>query len=407
MMSLSARRELLASLAPRYQNAGKAQKGRILDELVATCGYHRKYAVTALQKPLPPKPKKARTRKRRPTYGPDVGHALLTLGKVSGGLCAKRLVPALPELIEALERFDEIALPDTLKKKLLTLSVSTANRLLGRLRRQSEKGLATTKPGTLLRQQIPLHTFADWKDALPGFLEIDLVAHCGDTAAGQFLYTLTATDVATGWTECVALPNRGQWAVLAGLETIRDRLPFLLKGIDSDNGAEFINVTLVNFCQKQKITFTRGRPYKKNDQCHVEQKNGAVVRPLAGYARYESPEALALLNRLYSLHRRHLNFFCPSMKLVEKKRNAAKVTKKYDLPQTPLARLIGYHVLTEKQQEQLQAYYRQLNPAELMRRIEEQEAGLRHVIAEPTEEDRPSLKHKTKLPRNLFGKIPK
>lgn len=326
-MSLFARRELLASLAPRYQKANKVEKGRILDELVATCGYHRKYAVTALQKSLPTKPKKAQERKRRPTYGPDVGHALLNLWKVSGGLCAKRLVPALPELIEALEHFDEMALPDTLKQKLLTLSVSTANRLLWRLRRSSGKGLTTTKPGTLLRQQIPLHTFADWQDAQPGFLEIDLVAHCADTAAGQFRYTLTATDVATGWTECVALPNRGQLAVLAGLETIQARLPFPLKGIDSDNGAEFINITLVGFCQKQKITFTRGRPYQKNDQCHVEQKNGAVVRPLAGYARYESPEALTLLNRLYAWHRLHLNFFCPSMKLVEKRRSGAKVTK--------------------------------------------------------------------------------
>lgn len=404
-MSLSARKELLASVAPRYREAGKAEKGRILDELVATCGYDRKYAICALRRP--PKSKNPAPRKRNPTYGPDVGGALLRLWNVSGGLCPKRLVPVLPQLLDALERHGEIALPQRLKEKLLTLSVSTAQRQLRRLRRQSEYGISTTKPGTLLRQQIPLHTFSDWKDAQPGFLEIDLVAHCADTAAGQFVYTLTATDVATGWTEHVALPNRGQLAVLAGLETIKAWLPFPLKGIDTDNGSEFINVTVVLFCQKHRITFTRCRPYKKNDQCHVEQKNGAVIRPLTGYARYEGPEAVDHLNKLYVVHRLRLNFFCPSMKLVDKQRNGAKVSKKYDTPQTPFARLIGYDVLTEKREQTMKAAYQKLNPAELMRQIEELSAGLSRYAVR-TSNSIPTLqKRRPRLPNNLFGKIPK
>lgn len=405
-MSLSARRELLATLSARYKQASRPEKGRILDELVATCGYDRKYAITALRQP--PHTKKEQTKRtRRPTYGPEVAEALMRLWKVSRGLCPKRLVPLLPELIEALERHGEIDLPEPIRAKLLKISPATVERMLAALRRQGGQGLSTTQPGPLLRHQIPLHTFSEWKDAQPGFCEIDLVAHCGDTAAGQFVFTLTATDVATGWTECIALPNRGQLAVLAALEVLMARLPFPLRGIDTDNGAEFINRTVLAFCQEHKIIFTRGRPYKKNDQCHVEQKNGAVVRPLVGYARYEGPEAVAYLNRLYEAHRLHLNYFCPSMKLTDKQRSGAKVTKTYDTPKTPYARLIGYDVLDPQQKDRLQKRYLALNPARIDRKIYELEAGL----AKHTVRDQPALPapkpHKHRLPRNLFGKIHK
>jgi hypothetical protein len=327
----------------------------------------------------------------------------LNLWKLSGGLCPKLLIPTLPALLESLERHKEVSFPEGTRERLLTMSISTAERLLGRLRRQLEHGISTTKAGTLLRQQIPLHTFSDWKDAQPGFMEIDLVAHCGDTAAGQFVYTLTATDVATGWTECEAIANRGQLAVLAGLEAIRERLPFALLGVDSDNGTEFINFSLVHFCKENGITFTRGRPYKKNDQCHVEQKNGAVVRPLVGYARYEGAEAAAYLNQLYNIHRLHLNFFRPSMKLVDKQRNGAKVTKKYDTPKTPLSRLLDYGIVSSENTIVLENKYNTLNPAMLLRRVEEIEAGLRkHAVNTPTVA--PIQTHKPRLPENIYGK---
>jgi hypothetical protein len=402
MMSLSARRELLASLSDRYKKARKAEKGRILDELSATSGYDRKYAISLLGQPVRPK-RSQPPRKRRPTYGPEVGGALVKLWKVSGGLCAKRLQPILPDLIAALERHDEIDLPETLRAQLLKMSISTTERLLGRMRRQSEHGLSTTTPGTLLRNQIPIHTFADWQDAQPGFLEIDLVAHCGDTAVGQFVYTLTATDVATGWTECIGLLNRGQLAVLAGLEALCRRLPFPLRGIDTDNGAEFINFIVAGFCSSRKITFTRGRPYKKNDQAHVEQKNGAVVRPLIGYARYEGQEATDQLNKLYAVHRLHLNYFQPSMKLLDKKRNGNKLTKKYDAPKTPYARLIGYDTLDQEQKNTLKDGYLKLNPAALTRRIDELDAALtKHAVRTPTVVIQTKTIHR--LPDNLFGK---
>jgi Integrase core domain len=408
MMSLSSRRELLASVCVRYKQGDKSEKGRILDELVATCGYDRKYAISALRRAArsgaasgSPKP-----RTRRATYGDDVGLALLRLWKMSRGLCSCRLVALLPELMDALERHGEADMPDAVKDKLLRVSAATAGRMLGRLRRSHGYGVSTTSPATLLRHQIPLHTFSDWKEAKPGFMEIDLVAHCGDTAIGQFVYTLTATDVASGWTEYVAIPNRGQMAVIAGLETIIGRLPFELLGIDTDNGAEFINYTLKTFCEERSITFTRGRPYKKNDQCHVEQKNGAVIRPLVGYARYEGADATDYLNRLYAVHRLHLNYFCPSQKLTGKKRTGAKVQKTYDPPRTPYARLIEYAIWDKDQQEQMQERYRRINPAKLARRIEELEAGLKRVaaITTPDIDARRTPARKPALPAYLFSK---
>ena len=414
-MSLSARRELLATLAPRYKQAGRAEKGRILDELEQTCGYDRKYAIVALKRspqssqkgPHEKGQQEKRKRTRKATYGSDVAHCLVRLWKISRGLCPKRLIPFLPDLIAALERHGEITLTDTVKAKLLKISPATAERLLATHRRTLDQGISTTQPGTLLRHQIPIHTFADWKDAKPGFMEIDLVAHCGDTAAGQFAYTLTMTDVCTGWTECVALPNRGQLAVLMGLEQVMARLPFALLGIDCDNGAEFINVTLKSFCEEQRITFTRGRPYKKNDQCHVEQKNGAVVRPLVGYARYEGHEAVAHLNRLYAVHRLFVNFFCPSMKLIDKTREGAKVSKTYDTAQTPLSRLMASEVWDEAQASAMQRYYETLNPAQLSRRIEEWESGLRHHAVRSEQMGTNMIRPHPKLPKHLFGKIPK
>jgi hypothetical protein len=279
--------------------------------------------------------------------------------------------------LDALERFDELSLCPSVKEKLLGMSVSTAERILSRELRSRQRGISTTLPGTLLRQQIPIHTFTEWSNQQPGFFEIDLVAHCGGTAAGSYLYTLTMTDVYTGWTECVALLNRGQEAVLSGIERVRERLPFALRGIDSDNGAEFINHQLKRYCDERDIKFTRCRPYKKNDQCHVEQKNGAVVRPLVGYARYEGSAAAAHLNKLYGKHRLCVNFFEPSMKLVGKSRTGARVTKTYDAAKTPWQRLQGTRTLTPTDHDRLSHQYRLQNPAQLRRDLEEIEMALR------------------------------
>lgn len=402
-MSLPSRRELLSSLAPRYKCAGKSEKARILDELVATCGYNRKYAITVLHKPPPSKPAKRRVRSRK--YGPDVGAALCRLWKLSRGLCPKRLIPFLPELIAALENHDELCYPPDLRRKLLAMSISTAERLLARERRVLDQGISTTRPGELLRQQIPFHTFGEWKEVDPGYLEIDLVAHCGESAAGQFLYTLTATDIASGWTEMIALTNRGQLAVQAAIERLRLLLPFPLLGIDCDNGGEFINFSVKQYCDLHRIQFTRGRPCLKNDQCYVEQKNGDLVRQVAGYARYEGQDAVRQLNRLYDAYRLHVNFFRPSMKLIAKSRNGAKVSKKYDRPQTPFRRLLGSGIWSEEEEAFITRTYTALNPAELVRGVDEFEAGLRRHAVHSNEISLPPKRAHGRLPGNLFGKI--
>jgi hypothetical protein len=385
-MSLTARRELASSLSLRYRNASRSDKSRILDEFILSCGYNRKYAVDVLKRAADRSPKPNRAERRRGRkYGSDVEHGFASLWRESGGLCAKRLVPFLPELIDALERFNEISLSSSVRAKLLEMSISTASRLLQRVKRQSERGIATTRPGTLLRQQIPIRTYEDWSENRPGFAEIDLVAHCGGTASGEFCYTLTVTDICTGWTECAAIPNRSKISVRDALEKVKKRLPFALLGIDSDNGSEFINHMLKDWCDERRITFTRCRPYKKNDQCHVEQKNGAVVRPLVGYARYEGAEACAHLNKLYLLYRLLVNYFEPSMKLIGKTRNGSKVVKKYDAARTPWQRfksILESQEETKPQAEKNQHFYRTLNPARLRRDLHDLEAQLRRFTSD-------------------------
>lgn len=385
-MSLYARRELATAVALRYRSSSKRDKSRILDELVASTGFHRKYAIQCLNG-VASSPPAVRTqsvrRSRRRKYGADVENAFLELWKASGCICPKLLIPFAPVYIEAHERHGELIICPQVKDKLLCVSISTAERMVVRRRRSLEHGISTTKPGTLLRHQIPIRKYNEWCEAQPGFFEIDLVAHCGGTAAGDYIYTLTMTDICSGWTEYVALLNRSKIAVTEGIEKIRRRLPFPLLGIDSDNGSEFINYHLKDYCDDHKITFTRCQPYKKNDQCYVEQKNGAVIRPLVGYARYEGVAAADHINRLYRVHRLSLNFFKPTMKLTGKSRDGARVTKTYDTPQTPYQRLLIALPLTKEERERRwNKEFLPLNPAKLRRTIEDLQMGLRCYTVE-------------------------
>jgi hypothetical protein len=368
-MTNKGKRELLKAVRPRYLKAGKTQKGRILDEFSAATGYHRKYAIHLLVHGPPRRSK--RKLGRRLTYGPDVIAALAQVWEISGHLCGKRLQPFLPELVEALERHGELRLgPDT-REKLLRMSVSTIDRRLKRARAGiGSRGRTTTRPGTLLKHSVPIRTFADWNEQRPGFLEIDLVAHCGETTAGEYLHTLCAVDIETRWTEPVALPNKGQKATFEGILILRQRLPFPVQGLDSDSGGEFINHHLVRYCRQEHITFTRSRPFKKNDQAHVEQKNWTVVRQIIGYARYESPEALKLLTSIYEDLRLFVNFFQPVMKLAQKTRVGSKVRKIYDTAQTPYQRVLASKDIDQAVKDQLKEIYLNLNPVELKHRIE-------------------------------------
>lgn len=370
MMSFQARRELLVSVRPRYRKADRKTKTTMLDEFVAATGYDRKYAIWLLgQRPRPSEEPPPR-RGRRKTYGPSTQEALIWLWKFAEGLCGKRLVPLLPDLIDALQRHGQIILRPEIRQRLLSLSPATADRLLKKARTTFDYGRTLTKPGTLLRQQIPIRTFADWNEARPGFLEIDLVAHCGDTLRGEYVHTLTLTDVATGWTECVAMLGRNQITVRKAIDQARSRFPFPIKGLDTDNGAEFINATLVRYCEERRITFTRCRPYKKNDQCHVEQKNWNVVRRWIGYGRYEGQRSLAVLNALYQSLSDYQNYFQPSVRLLSKERHGATVKKTYDQARSPFRRLMAGADLKPARKEVLLAHFEKLNPAQLQSQLQ-------------------------------------
>jgi hypothetical protein len=313
------KREDMARMQGRYLKASKREKGRLLDEVVAVTGYHRRHAVRVLRHGRFPDPKLAAPHGRpsppgaapaagggrrlpgRPrVYSSVVVGALRAAWEASGCLCSARLGPFLPELVPALEAEGELRLAAEDRARLLALSARTIDRRLPLFRLQRDPknwhGLGPPKPGTLLKDQVPIRTYTPWEDQRPGFLEIDLVAHCGTTTEGLYLNTLDATDVATGWTEGVGVWGKSQRAVFAALEAIRQRLPFPLLGLDRDNGSEFLNAHLVRSCTHERLTFTRSRPYWKNDQAHVEQKNWSVVRKLVGYGRYESEAALAQLN---------------------------------------------------------------------------------------------------------------
>jgi hypothetical protein len=252
------------------------------------------------------------------------------------------------------------------------MSCSTIDRCLAPARFNRPRGLSTTKPGTLLKKNIPVRTYADWNEDKPGFLEIDLVAHCGNTTAGQFLNTLTCTDLCTGWTEPVALLRRSQENVCAAIDGLREKqLPFDLLGIDSDNGSEFINDLLYRYCLNHEITFTRSRPYKKNDQAHVEQKNWSVVRRTVGYDRLESQEQFALLESIYQDLRLYVNFFQPVLKPIKKERIGNKTVRKYDTARTPYQRIIEREDVSVARKAHLLNFYLQLNPVELRNQIDE------------------------------------
>lgn len=370
-MSLRARQELLASVRDRYGQANRREKGRILDELTAATGLHRKYVIPRLSGGAPEATEEKPRRGRCPTYGSDVQDALTLIWEAANRICSKRLVPFLPVLMEALERHGHLSLNESTREQLLRISAATVDRLLYPVRHKGrQRGVGTTRPGRLLKQHVPIRTFTEWDDAQPGFVEADLVAHCGTQMCGQFLYSLVLTDVSTGWTESVALLVRDQETTLAGVETARRQLPFPLLGLDTDNGSEFINQGLVDYCRDESLTFTRSRPYKKNDQCFVEQKNGQVVRRTVGYDRYEGLEACGLLAQLYDVLRLYVNFFQPSVKLVEKTRNGSKVRRTYDEARTPYQRVLDAESVSEVAKERLCAQCAELDPVELLVRIQ-------------------------------------
>jgi len=359
--------EYTEAMQGRYLKARKKEKGRILDEFIQVTGYHRKAAIRLLHRHSSQQ-KKRRGRQRR--YGGEVVNALCKIWEASDRLCSKRLKPFIGELVKVMRQHGELAVNAEVEAELSRMSPSTIDRLLRPWRRLGgRRPLSTTRPGSLLKRSIPIRTFADWTDDRSGFLEVDLVAHCGESTEGFYLTTLSAVDVASGWSECVGVWGKGQERVGSAVHRVRQRLPFSLLGLDSDNGSEFINQHLYNYCRKEGITFTRSRSYKKNDSCHVEQKNWSVVRRLVGYDRYSSHAALECLNYVYATLRHYVNFFQPTMKLLSKTRHGARVHKVYDMAKTPYQRLLESGVLTPAKQSELAALYRGLNPVLLLSQL--------------------------------------
>lgn len=369
-MSKSARQELSDCYRKAYIGARRHRKSEILNAFVEATGYNRKYASRLLSGKEPPQPPGPRKRHRRFTYTGATLRALERVWNLSDRLCAKRLVPFLAAFLPKLESAGAITLTDHTRSQLLTISAATADRHLSTVRRTLDRrGLSATKPGALLKSQIPVRTFADWQDALPGFTEVDVVVHTDDLAGGHYLSSLVLTDVATAWTECRPLLRHDATSVCAALEDIRRSLPFSLRGINSDNGSEFINRLVVDFCNRRGITFTRGRPYRKNDQARVEQKNGHIVRSLVGYDRFSGRRAYQRLKGLYECSNPWVNLFQPSQRLLEKHREGARVQKKYDAAATPCQRVLASPDVSEENKQALRAIYDAADPVALLKQL--------------------------------------
>lgn len=409
-MTANGRRELFTALRPLYLKATWTEKRRLLDGFVTATGYNRKHAIALLNG----EPKEPRMRVRRPKYGSAIVEILIILWKAANRICSRRLLPFLPTLIDSLERFGHLQLDTQSKELLLSLSPATMDRLLQKERKKYGKRKSTTKPGHLLKKHIPIRTYSDWNEARPGFLEIDLVAHGGESATGQFLHTLTMTDIATAWTECFALIGKSEAGVLIALGEAQKNFPFSILGLDSDNGSEFINHGLLSWCQTRQVTFTRSREYKKNDQAHVEEKNSSIVRRLIGYDRFEGDDSWRRLQSIYRKARLYINFFQPSLKLAGKEREGGRVHRHYEQARTPYERILQSTEVGELSKAALAEQFRAQDPVALLAQIEvlQHEFWLTAVApgrqapqttmqAESTDEVRPVRKAKpvTRRPR--------
>ena len=386
MPNYTARMQYLQSIYGRYHKASKEGKGRILDEFCKVCQYHRKHALRLLHRPVPKAKPPRLSRHRVFAYSPMVLQAARMIWKAAGYLCGQRLKEAIPQWLPALEKRLSLSAPT--RQALLTISARQLDARLAPYKLALKRRFySATRHGRLLKSMIPIRTFnADIK--IPGFLEIDLVAHCGGSLEGDFLWTLTATDIHTGWTDRFAVLGKGETGVFDGLQCIRGRLPFRLRGIDSDNGEEFINYHLLSFCRgaRPQIAFTRSRPNKKNDNPHVEQKNFTHVRTFLGTQRWESPEARDFLNDLYAKELLWLqNLFQPSTKLKTKVHIGSKIHRTYDRPRTPLDRLLASRSFDRTRIKALQNLRATLDPFELSETIDNKLAHLRSLARQSPE----------------------
>ncbi len=371
MLTMRQRIAVTTTVRNRYRKARKKDRSKILDEFVKTTGYNRSYARFLLGS-LKKRGRKKKYPPRKRKYDLKVFYGLRKLWIAADCICGQRLKPFIPELIAKLEQFGEIKINKSTKQKLLTMGSATIDRILSATKQSYQlKGRSTTKPGSILKSQIPIKTFADWdkEKEKPGFFETDLVAFCGESATGDYVNGLNLTDICTGWVLLDAVMGKAQSRVFPAISNAQDRLCYNMLGLNPDNGSEFINWHLKRYCEKEGISFTRIRAGKKNDNCYVEQKNYTVMRRFIGYARYDTEKQLVIIREILKLVEVYVNFFQPSLKLKSKQRLGSRVKKKYHTAKTPYQKLLKSGVLTKKQERKLQSYYETLNPMEIRRQI--------------------------------------
>ena len=369
-LSMATRQAITKAQATRYRSGSRAVKTEILDTVCGVTGFNRDYARRALKRALRPRVVRPRA-PRAPKYDARVIAALEKCWAVENAPAGKRLAPVLPELVPVLRRWGELDIDEDTAELLVGMSAATIDRRLAPARsRLVLKGRSHTKPGSLLKSRIPMRTWADDDENTPGYVEIDLVGHEGGNPRGEFCFTLTVTDIATGWTENRTVRNKAQVHVVAAIADVVEHLPFPIRGIDSDNGSEFINAHLLKYCTDKGLKFTRSRSGNKNDGAHVEQKNWTAVRQLVGYLRYDTPGELLLLNKIWALQTLIGNHFYAQQKLISKVRDGAKISKKYDIAATPYTRVMAHPEVTTLPKRRLSKQHDSFNPAAVQRQIQ-------------------------------------
>ena len=376
---MEARRELIEAVRERYQSAGRTEKKQIFDEFAEMAGYHRKYAIRVLGSSC-----RTSTRSPRPErriYNEAVVTALTILWEAADRICGKRLKAVLTIFVESMEHHGHLCLDREVRERLLGMSAATIDRLLRPVRASAKQGRRRASLNTPLRKSINIRTYDDWKNPPPGYFEMDMVAHCGNSVAGNHIHSLVLTDIASGWTEAASLIVREQTLITVTLAEIQSRLPFPMLGLDVDNDSAFINETLLGYCQEREFELTRSRAYKKNDQAWIEQKNGAVIRKLVGYGRLEGAAATLILADLHKVARLYVNFFQPSFKLKSKTREGAKVTKKYHAPATPYEQLLADDRVGTFVKEQLRREFAALDPVQLLNQIRQAQEEIARLMS--------------------------
>lgn len=381
MMNKMSKREYLRELKKRYHKASKKRKTQLLNDFCTFTGYHRKSALRLINGRLPNQWKRTRPRSRK--YDLETIKALRFLWQAAGEICAERFHPFIPTLLKCLTDQGEISISNETKKKLLEISQITVKRIIAHTKHHSFVKIGgLTKPGSLIKSQITLR-YGKWEEKEPGWFETDTVGHSGGNLKGEFIYSLNITDISSHWSEQAAIWGKSEKATTEQVDRIRKRLPFEMRGLDPDNGGEFINWSLYHYCQRHAINFTRAREYHPNDQAHIEQKNYTAIRKLLGYGRLDKKSQQALMNDLYNNEwRLYLNFFQPTLKLKKKIKNLAtgKCSKTYYRAQTPYQRLMKSKYIFQDQKLLLKSTYKQLNPLKLRREIERKIELIRRTL---------------------------